>query len=156
MDDGQRSKICRREDTESIPVTTAHLSLCLRAPALLRAALLACTHNKGAPSKHRISPNYGLMPLIMPPLQPLSLPHRQTLLGQCSPLPAPAPGGPPIRHNHHLQLCKDSCLWTGGISTPERAQKVTTDCQSTCGHLWHADAIFLQFFSGKLRDRAQH
>lgn len=44
-------------------------------------------------------------------------------------------------HNHHLQCCKEFYLWTGGISTPERAQKVTTDCQSACGHLWHADAI---------------
>lgn len=67
--------------------------------------------------------------------------------------PAAVPGGPPVKHNHHLQICKESYLWTGGISTPERAQKVTTDCQSTCGHLWHADAIFLQFFSGH---RAQH
>lgn len=97
--------------------------------------------------------NYGLTPLIMPPLQSLSLPHRQAWLCQHSPLPATVPGGPPVRHNHHLQLCKESYLWTGGISTPERAQKVTTDCQSTCGHLWHADAIFLQFFSGH---RAQH
>ena len=44
--------------------------------------------------------------------------------------------------NHHLRFCKESYLQTAaGISTPERAQKVTADCQRTCGHPWHAYAI---------------
>lgn len=47
-------------------------------------------------------------------------------------------------HDCRLQFCKESYLRTGGITTPERAQKVTTDCQSACGHLWHADAILQQ------------
>lgn len=83
------------------------------------------------------SPNEWLMLLATQ----LSLPCRLALLCLRSHLPATVPGGPSLTHDHHLQFCKESYLQTGGISTPERAQKVTTDCQSTCSHLWQADAI---------------
>lgn len=73
---GSAPSFCRRGDTGSTPLTTVHLLLCPRAPAPLRVALLACSHNKGVLSKYRISPNYGFMLLIRPPLHPLSLPHR--------------------------------------------------------------------------------
>lgn len=51
------------------------------------------------------------------------------------------PGGPSVTHKCHLPFCKASCQRTGGICTPEGAQKVTTRCQRACGHLRHADAI---------------
>lgn len=114
---------------------------CPRVAAPLRMALLASTHSQGAPRKHRVSPNEWPMPLATPPLHQLFLPCRLASLCQRSHLPAAVPGGPSVVHDHHLQFCKESYLWTGGIGTPERAQKVTTDCQSACGHLWHADAI---------------